>query len=93
MKKEEKLFKEINVWKRIDNNKILLYRCFEVLPDNTYFVKCSNYFYEDFDDEQFNRLNKEFAESLFYDSLIIHQEKAYSSIIEAINAHEEEFAN
>lgn len=39
--------KPIDIWKRINNRKITIYRCFQTIPDNKYFVQSQDYYYMD----------------------------------------------
>jgi len=88
------LFKEISVWKRIDDDHLIRYRCFQVLPGNRYVVKSSHdYRYPlEVDDRQFKLAEFYFVDSLFQDALLEVINDTYETLEEAIAAHEEDFS-
>jgi hypothetical protein len=54
--------KPIDIWERINSKKITIYRCFQSIPDNKYFVQTKDYYYMDsetslIDKEQISYLN------------------------------------
>lgn len=89
--KSEKLFKEFNIWKPIDEKKVIRYRCFEILPDRKFFVKASDCIYKESDKKDWDSLESYFLENLFdgiFDELA---ESASETIEEAIAKHEADF--
>lgn len=62
--------KSINIWKRITNRKITVYRCFQTIPDNKFFVQSQDYYYMDeqtgiINKEQIDFLQNQFLERIF----------------------------
>jgi hypothetical protein len=86
----EKIFREIIIWKEIDDNKIARYRCFHVLPINKYFVKCQEYFYYPLEKDQLELREFEFIDSLFQGGLNMEDE-FYDSLETAIERFDKEF--
>lgn len=58
--------KPIDIWKRINNRKITIYRCFQTIPDNKYFVQSQDYYYMD---PETGLISKEQIEYLDYQHL------------------------
>jgi hypothetical protein len=89
------LFKEISVWKQIDDDNLIRYRCFQVLPDNRYVVKSAHYYSYPIepDDEQFKQAEFYFLDSMFQGGLLEITNNTYETLEEAIAAHDEDFAN
>ena len=85
------LFREFNVWKPLDEKRIIRYRCFEVLPSGKFFVKASDCLYEDSEKEDWDNLERYFLESLFFGILEELAENASDTIEEAVAKHEADF--
>lgn len=89
--KGDRLFKEINVWKPIDEKTMARYRCFEVIPDGKFFVKSEDYLYEDSDETYRKNLDDYFYESLDGEILNDLADEACDTIEEAIEKHLKDF--
>ena len=93
-KKKVKLFKEINLWKQLDDNTVVRYRCLQLLPDGGYCVK-SSHFYSypiEVDDKQIREAEFYFLDSMFQGGLIDTTKKTYKTLEKAIEKHEKDFA-
>ncbi|MEO6589184.1 MAG: hypothetical protein ABIP06_07740 [Pyrinomonadaceae bacterium] len=88
---EDKFYKEINIWKPIDDKTIARYRGFEILPDGGFFVQAKNYIYEDSDKVYRENLEMYFIESLSKDNFEEMTKEACSTMEEAISKHEIDF--
>ena len=84
------LFKEVKVFKKINNECLILYRCYELLSKNKYCVQSKDYFYSPFTEEQINNSNLQKLE-LFFETLPNERSELYSSISDAIKAYDLEF--
>ena len=94
-KEKVQLFKEISVWRRIDDETLLRYRCLQVLPDDGYCVK-SSHFYRyplSHDDGQIAQAEFYFLDSLFQDGLPAAAKETYKTLEEAIAKHDKDFDN
>lgn len=90
--KKNSLFKAFDVWKHIENGKILRYRCFEVLPQKKFCVQSVDFYYLPIDEKQVKNLEKQFLE-LLLESSPNDRSKLYDSVEEAIQAHDQMFDN
>ncbi len=90
-KSNQRLFKEINVWRQVDDKTLIRYRCFQELPDGKFFVKSADHFQEPFDSETSKQHEMYFVDSLFDDGLISRAKKAYATIEKAIEKFDSEF--
>jgi hypothetical protein len=86
-----KIFREIAVWKQVNDSTLIRYRCLHILPDDKYCVKSSDFYYYPLEEGYFNQLERYYIESLFGDSLVGIEKVAFGTIEEAIAAHEESF--
>ena len=89
--KSDKFFKEINIWKSVDERTVARYRCFEILPDGKFFVKSKDYIYEDSDKIYRENLEMYFIESLSSENFDKMSAEACFTIEEAITKHEADF--
>lgn len=69
--KKAQLFQEISVWRRLDDNTLLRYRCLQLLPDGGYCVKSSHFYHYPLklDDEQIKQAEFYFLDGMFQDGL------------------------
>lgn len=93
MKIENRLYKEVSVWKRIDDKTLLRYRCFQLLPDEKYCVQSADFYSLPLDEAQAKYLSKQFVELLTEEEPEIRAERLYDSLQEAISAHDADFQN
>lgn len=90
-KSNQRLFKEINVWRQVDEKTLIRYRCFQELPDGKFFVKSADHFREPFDSEISKQHKMYFVDSLFDDGLISTAKRTYATLEKAIAKFEEGF--
>jgi hypothetical protein len=86
----KRLFREIFIWKEIDDNTIARYKCFHVLPDDKYFVKGQDHFHYPLDEKQLKDINFYEIDSLFQGGLNMEQEFC-DSLEEGIEKFEKDF--
>ena len=91
MKTENRLYREISVWKRVDEKTLLRYRCFHILPDEKYCVQSADFYSLPLDEAQTNYLSKQFVELLIEEEPESRAEKLYDSLQEAVSAHDIDF--
>jgi hypothetical protein len=85
-----KLYRQINVWKEIDDNTVCCYQLFERLSDNKFFCKKRDYFRYPLDEKQIRALEFYAIDSLFQGGLSMKIKK-FDSIKEAIEQFEKDF--
>ena len=90
-KKKAQLFKEISVWRRIDDNTLLQYRCLQVIPNGGYFVKSSHFYREPIDREQIYQTQFYFLDGMFGDALLEIPKETFDTLEEAIAQHDKDF--
>jgi hypothetical protein len=90
-KRKARLFKEISVWRRVDDNTLLQYRCLQALPDGGYFVKSSHFYREPIDGEQIRQAQFYFLDGMLGDALSAIPKECYETLEEAIARHEDDF--
>ena len=94
-KEKAQLFKEISVWRRIDDDTLLRYRCLQLLPDGGYCVK-SSHFYRyplSLDDKRIGQAEFYFPDGMFQDGLLEIAKDRYVTLEEAIAKHDIAFDN
>ena len=87
--------KEISVWRRLDDNTLLRYRCLQLLPDGGYCVK-SSHFYRyplKLDDDQIKQAEFYFLDGMFQDGLQEIAKQSYQTLEEAIANHDKDFSD
>lgn len=85
------LFKEISVWKRINEDTLIRYRCFEQLPDGGFCVQSADFYNLPVDQATIQYHEREFLERLAESSPATRSGLVYASLLEAIAAHEAYF--
>lgn len=88
----QRLFKEVIVWKRIDDKTLQRYRCLLILPDNRYAVKSADFCYWPLDKEQLAQQDYYYLDSLFQDALEEIADTTYNTLEEAIRMHDQDFS-
>lgn len=91
MKTENRLYKEISVWKRVDEKTLLRYRCLQVLTDEKYCVQSADFYSLPLNETQLSYLSNQFIELLIEEEPESRAEKLYDSLQEAISAHDKDF--
>ena len=86
----ERFFREIILWKEVDDNTVARYRCFHVLPDDKYFVKGQDFFHDPLDEKQLRDLAFYAIDSLFQGGLNM-EENFCDSLEESIEKFERDF--
>lgn len=85
-----KLYREIIVWKEIDDNTVSRFRVFERLSDHKFFCKGQDFFNYPLDEKQFRDLEFYAVDFLFQGGLNMRIKK-FDSIEEAIEQFEKDF--
>ena len=90
---EGELFKEISIWRRVDDNTLLRYRCLQALPDGGYFVKSSHFYYYPLNlhDEQLKLTEFYFVDGMFGDALLEIPKETCGTLEEAVAKYDKEF--
>lgn len=88
----DKFYKEITIWKPVDERTVARYRCFEILPDGKFIVQSKDFIYEDSDKLYRENLEMYFIESLSSELFEEMSAEASSTIEQAIAKHEADFA-
>jgi hypothetical protein len=84
------LYKVIDVWKKLDKTSAVRYRCFECLNSKKYCVQSTDFYRLPFDQKLVSNLDAQFLE-LFTEQELSSRNPEYSSLEEAISAHDREF--
>jgi hypothetical protein len=84
------LFRQIDVWKKIDNSCVIRFRCFENLSTKLFCVQGSDYFHIPIDDKQLSDSDKQFLELLIEETPDTRS-NSFSTVEEAVSAHLKEF--
>jgi hypothetical protein len=87
---EKSLYRQFDIWKKIDDNVIVKFRCFEKLENNMFCVQSADYFYAPIDVVQLHNSDKQLIE-LFMEESPEKRSELYSTIDEAITHHIEDF--
>lgn len=88
---KDRFLREINIWKPVDERTVARYRCFEILPDRTFFVQSKDHIYEDSDEKYLESLDDYFFGSLSKEIFEEMSKNASDTVEEAIVRHEEDF--
>lgn len=86
------LYKQIDVWKKIDVGCAIKFRCFENLEKKMFCVQSADYFYISKDEKQFYDSERQLIE-LFIEELPDNRSKLFSTLEDAIAFYFEEFCN
>lgn len=87
----KKLYKRIDIWKRISKEKVARYICYEILGKKEFCVQQVDFFYYPVNKSQLERSELQAVELLLDTPPEERAEKVFSSLAEAIQAHDEEF--
>ena len=80
-----KLYKEIVVWKRIDDEQVIKYNCFEVLGEDKYCVQSADYYYLSTNNQDRLAFEEQFLE-LLIEVAPDERSQLYDSLEEAIES-------
>lgn len=84
------MYRQINVWRRIDPGTAACYRCFESILDGSYCVQSVDYFRLPLDDAQQKHLRAQLVE-LFVEQDPLERSGGFPTLAEAIAAHDRDF--
>ena len=82
-----KLYKSFDVWKRINENEAICYRCFQVVDENVFCVQSADFYRIPIDKKQIRQLEKQYIE-LFIEEAPDIRDKVYPTLEEAIKAND-----
>ena len=85
------LYVELNVWKRLNDQTAVLYRCFKRLEDEKFAVQSADFFRLPIDERQIHNSARQFFE-LFIEVAPSERCTWFESLDEAIAAHERDFS-
>jgi len=84
------MYESIQVWVYVDESVAKRYNCFRRLSDGTYCIQSVDFIRLPIDKEQIYQLDAQFYE-LFIEVAPDERSRTYSTIEEAIRAHDREF--
>ena len=85
-----KIYKSIDVWKKIDEKTSVRFRCFQISEEAAYCVQSADIYHYPLDKNQINYLDRQYIE-LFLEENPDIRSNVYPTLEEAIRAHEDEF--
>lgn len=85
------MFVEINVWRAIGDEEVIVYRCLHILPDDKYVVIAVDHYHYPLTQEQVRERDFYFIDSMFQDGLESAGRKACPTIEAAIAQFNAEF--
>jgi hypothetical protein len=80
----------IDVWKRVDSQTLIRFRCFQVLPQNKYVVQSADFYRLPLDEARVNELERQFLELFFEEAPEVRAEMS-ETLEEAVRKHVQEF--
>jgi len=83
-------YKEIKVWKRIDETSAVRFLCFEILMNNKFVVQSADYFYLPLEQSIINSFEKQQIE-LFIEDVPEIRNITYDTLEEAVQAFQNDF--
>lgn len=86
-----KCYKKVDVWKKVDDKCLIRFRCYELLGEGKFCVQSADYFYPPISSEQMLVAENRQVE-LFLDVDPTERSETYSTLEEAIIAHEADFS-
>jgi hypothetical protein len=86
------LYQQIDVWKRLDGERLCRYRCLRLEPAGTYVVQSADFLSVPVDLAAVNMLDTQFHQLLAEEAPEVRGE-TYATLGEAIAAHDREFEN
>lgn len=87
---QPRLYIEVNVWKRIEENRLLRYRCFHILPDNKFCVQSADFYNLPLNDKQMRYLSEQFIQLLQEEDPTVRS-GLFDSLEEAVASHDRDF--
>lgn len=89
---KEKLYISIDVWTKIPNGGLAIYRCFKILPEQCYCVQSCDFISELIDQEELNNFKAQKIE-LFLEESPGHRNESCKTLEEAIHRHQSKFSD
>ena len=83
-------YKSIDVWRRVNSETAIRFRCFQINENATYCVQSADMYHEPIDEKEIRFLERQFIE-LFIEEAPETRNGVYPTLEEAIAAHEKEF--
>jgi hypothetical protein len=83
-------YKAIDVWSRVDQGRVVRYRCFQLLPGGGYTVQSADYYSAPFHDARPAQHEKQFLELLSEEAPEVRS-PLFPTLIDAIRAFELDF--
>jgi hypothetical protein len=84
------LYRTIDVWKKVDRNTAIRYRCFESFQTKRYCVQSADFYRLPLDAKQAANLDSQFVQ-LFIEQEPSNRTAEYVTLEEAIAAHDKDF--
>ena len=84
------LYRTIDVWKKVDRNAAIRYRCFESFQTKRYCVQSADFYRLPLDAKQAANLDSQFVQ-LFIEQEPSNRTAEYVTLEEAIAAHDKDF--
>ena len=85
-----KHYKSIDVWRRLNDERVVRYRCFEVLPDGGFCVQSADFFDAPVSIDRILEHERQYVELLIEDAPDERSEP-HETLEAAIEAHDKEF--
>ncbi len=85
------MYKKIEVWKRVSENEMVLFICFETIPSGKFVVQSADFYRVGSEVEQYLSMKKQQIE-LFVEETPDSRSDTFHSLEEAIQAHLDEFS-
>lgn len=85
-----RLYKPIDVWRRVGSTRLVRYRCFEVLPDGGFCVQSADFFDVPLNEKAAAQLERQWLE-LFGEEAPESRSGVHSSLQAAVEAHDRSF--
>ncbi|MFK4383959.1 MULTISPECIES: hypothetical protein [unclassified Bradyrhizobium] len=84
------MYRELSIWKRIDAERAVHFRCFEDLASHLFCVQSADFYTLPIASDARSGFDRQFAE-LFIEVEPIERSEWFETVEEAIAAHEEKF--
>jgi hypothetical protein len=85
-----KLYRAIDVWRRLDGGRAVRYRCFEVLPDGGFCVQSADFYGGERRDDHAAMLDRQHVE-LLLEQAPDDRVRTHPTLEAAIEQHDKEF--
>ncbi len=87
---DNEFYKAIDVWKRLDDGRLVRYRCFQVVSTGRYCVQSADYYNLPLSIEEDRRFDRQFKE-LLIEQAPEHRSETWVTLEEAVLNHDREF--